>query len=132
MKASLGKAIDVLLENARQLAGLGGQGGKLVQDQSRPRAGFVPEAGEERVPVRIGHLVEPWKKAGDLRRQARSLKGTLPLVTHVVDGSLRRQGLAQKSRLAAAPAAIQHGQGALLALHQPRQARGLFVAVEKR
>jgi hypothetical protein len=74
MEAPLRVPIDVSLQHARKLAGDGGQGRKLVEDQRRPRAGFVPEAGTERVPIGIGHPVELGEEPGDLRGQARSLK----------------------------------------------------------
>ena len=131
MEAPLRIAVDVLLQHARELAGLGDQGRKLIQDQRRPGIGFAPEAGEEGVPVGVGYPVKPREEAGDLRRQARPLEGPLPFVPHIIDGPLRRQDLAQEPGLAAAPAAIQHPKRALPALHQPRQACGLFVAVEE-
>jgi hypothetical protein len=131
MEAPLGIAVDMLLQHARELAGLGDQGRELVQGQSRPRGGFTPEAGEEGVPVRVGHPVEPGEEAGDLRRKARPLEAPLTLVSHIVNGPLRRQDFAQEPRLATSPAAIQHAQGALPALHQARKARCLFIAVEE-
>src|SRR5262249_45976045 len=131
MDAPFWIAVDVLLQHARELAGLGDQGRKLVQDQRRPGSGLAPEAGEEGIPAWVSYPVKPREEAGDLRRQARSLEGSLPLVAHIVDGPLPRQSLAQEPRLAAGPAAIQHSKRALSALYQPRQACGLFVAVKE-
>ena len=129
MKATLGEAIDVFLQHTRQLAGDGSQGRKLVEDQRRSRLGFVPETGTERVPIGIVHPVKLREEPGDLRGQARSLKGALSLVAHIVDGPLLRQDFTQEPRFAAATAAIQHSQRAFPALQQPRQAGGLLVAI---
>ena len=70
---------------------------QLVQDQCRPGAGFVPEAGEERVPIRIGHPVEPGEETGDLRCQA--LLSTLPPLRDFFNRLLEeRVGMRPESR----------------------------------
>ena len=105
--------VDALLEEARDLAPGRDQRGELVQGEDHARARFPPPPPEERVPVRVAHVGEAGKEAGDLARQGSALERRFDGRPRRSTPTGSRQGLLQQPGLPAAAAPVENGEGPL-------------------